>query len=70
MEIANRELRKHALILSGAKKLVYESKYHLKGVDAYKDKRKINDLEIKIRDKGQLMTIKDLQFLETLYEKY
>ena len=70
MEIANRELRKHALILSDAKKLIYSSKHHLIGVDAYKDKKKINDLEIKIRDKGQLMTIKDLQFLESIHEKY
>jgi len=70
MEIANRELRKHFLILNDAKKLVYGSKHHLKGVDAYKDKKKIHDLEIKIRDKGQLMTIKDLQFLETIHEKY
>jgi len=70
MEIANRELRKHAIMLADAKKVVYESKHHLVGVDAYKDKKKINDLEIKIRDKGQLMTIKDLQFLESIHEKY
>lgn len=56
--------------MNDAKKLVYGSKHHLKGVDAYKDKKKIHDLEIKIRDKGQLMTIKDLQFLETIHEKY
>lgn len=70
MEIANRELRKHALILADAKKLVYDSKHHHKGVDAYNDKKKIHSLEIKIRDKGQLMTIKDLQFLESIHEKY
>ena len=70
MEIANRELRKHALMLADAKKLVYDSKHHHKGIDAYTDKKKIHNLEIKIRDKGQLMTIKDLQFLETIHEKY
>jgi hypothetical protein len=47
MEIANRELRKHRLILSEAKKLVYDSKHHIKGVDAYNDKKKIYELEVK-----------------------
>jgi hypothetical protein len=70
MEIVNRELRRHTLMLADAKRLVYNSKHHHKGVDAYTDKKKIHDLEIKIRDKGQLMTINVLQFLETIHEKY
>ena len=70
MEIANRELRKHRLILSEAKKLVYYSKHHIKGVDAYNDKKKIYELEVKINQNGKLMTIKNLQFLESIHEKY
>ena len=57
-------------MLADAKELVYRSKHHMKGVDAYNDKKKLSDIEIKLKDKGQLMTIIDLQFLETLYEKY
>jgi hypothetical protein len=70
MEIANRELRRHALMLSDAKRILYSSKKHHIGIEAYNDKKMIYQLEERVRDKGKLMKIQHLQFLETIYEKY
>ena len=69
MEIVNRELRKHMLMVADAKKHIFKNPKHLTGMDSYKDKRKVSQLEEKIRN-GKLMKIEDLQFLETIYEKY
>lgn len=77
MEIANIELQRHTLlralnimILMKAKNLVYNNTCHILGVDSYNDKKMISNLETKIFEKCELMTIKELQFLETLYKKY
>lgn len=70
MEIANIELQRHTLILMKAKNLVYNNTYHILGVDSYNDKKMISNLETKIFEKCELMAIKELQFLETLYKKY
>jgi hypothetical protein len=70
MEIVNRELARHHLIFVDAKSRVYSSKKHHKGIDAYQDKKRLYDIEINLKENGQLMTIEDFQFLESIYEKY
>ena len=69
MELVNRELRKHLIFVLDAEKHIFHNPKHLKGVDAYRDKKTIDKLKNRIRD-GKLLKIEDLQFLETIYEKY
>lgn len=69
MELVNRELRKHLIFVLDAEKYLFKNPKHLKGVESYKDKRNLDKLKNRIRD-GKLLRIEDLQFLETIYEKY
>jgi hypothetical protein len=70
MEIVEREVRRHHFMVSDAKKLIYASNYHQKGVEAYRDKKRIYELELKLKERRQLLSISDLQFLQTIHEKY
>lgn len=70
MEIVERELRRHYLMVSDAKKLIYASNYHQKGVEPYRDKKRIYELELKLKERRQLLSISDLQFLESIHQKY
>ena len=70
MEIAKIELQRQTLILMRVKNLVYNNTNHILGTDSYNDKKMISNLETKIFVHQELMTTKELQFLETLCEKY
>jgi hypothetical protein len=70
MEIAKIELQRHTIILMKAKNLVYNNKDHILGIESYNDKKMISNLEAKLFENKELMTAKELEFLETLYKKY
>jgi hypothetical protein len=70
MEIAKIELQRHTIILMRAKNLVYNNKDHILGIESYNDKKMISNLEAKVFENKELMTAKELEFLETLYKKY
>jgi hypothetical protein len=70
MEIAKIELQRHTIILIRAKNLVYNNKDHILGIKSYNDKKMISNLEAKVFENKELMTAKELEFLETLYKKY
>lgn len=70
MEIAKIELARHTIILMKAKNLVYNNTKHILGIESYNDKKMISNLEVKIFKNHELMTAKELEFLETLYKKY
>jgi hypothetical protein len=70
MEIAKIELQRHTIILMKAKNLVYNNKDHILGIESYNDKKVISNLEAKLFENKELMTAKELEFLETLYKKY
>lgn len=70
MEIAKIELQRHTIILMKAKNLVYNNKDHILGIESYNDKKMISNLEAKVFENKELMTAKELEFLETLYKKY
>jgi hypothetical protein len=70
MEIAKIELQRHTIILMRAKNLVYNNKDHILGIESYNDKKVISNLEAKVFENKELMTAKELEFLETLYKKY
>jgi hypothetical protein len=70
MEIAKIELQRHTIILMKAKNLVYNNKDHILGIESYNDKKVISNLEAKVFENKELMTAKELEFLETLYKKY
>jgi hypothetical protein len=70
MEIAKIELQRHTIILMRAKNLVYNNKDHILGIESYNDKKMISNLEAKLFENKELMTAKELEFLETLYKKY
>lgn len=70
MEITKRELIRHSLLITKATETIYSNPTHLRGVEAYYDKKKLWDLTQWVRYERQLMTIKDLQFLETILQKY
>ena len=70
MEIIKRELIRHSLIISEVWEVVYTNPLHIKGISAYKDKRRLMFLRDRVRDKGQLLRRKDFQFLQRLLYKY
>lgn len=70
MEIIERELIRHICMVSDAKELIYASKYHHKGIQSYKDKKRIYELELKLREKKEILSTNDLQFLQSIHEKY
>ena len=69
MEIVKRELIRHTLILSEVIEIVYSNPIHIKGITAYKDKRKLWELTQRVRKKRQLLRRKDLQFLQKYLAK-
>ena len=70
MEIVKRELIRHSLLITKATETIYSNPNHLRGVEAYYDKKKLWDLSNWVRLERQLMTSDDLQFLETILQKY
>lgn len=70
MEIVEIELRRHSSMVSLAKEVLYDSEHHLIGISSYNDKKRIHDLELKLKEKRELLTINDLQFLQSIHEKY
>jgi len=70
MEIANKELIRHSLLITKATETIYSNPNHLRGTDAYYDKKKLWDLTQLVRYERQLMSVRDLQFLETILQKY
>jgi len=70
MEIVNKELRRHAYMLMDARKVIYSNPTHLRGIEPWEDKKRLHQLWARIRELGQLMTIDDLQYLESIHEKY
>lgn len=69
MDLVNRELRKHRLFVLDAEKYIFKNPKHLKGVESYNDKKTIDKLKSRVGG-GKLLRVEDLQFLETIYEKY
>jgi len=69
MNLVNRELREHLLFVLDAEKYIFSNPKHLKGVESYNDKKVIDKLKNRVGD-GKLLRVEDLQFLETIYEKY
>jgi hypothetical protein len=70
MEMIKREVIRHTLIISEVTEIVYSNPIHIKGVTAYKDKRKLWEITQRVREKHQLLRRKDLQFLQRLINKY
>jgi hypothetical protein len=70
MEIVRRELVRHKLILSEVTEIVYSNPAHIKGIPAYKDKRKLRTLVDRVQQTRQLLRRRDLQFLQKLINKY
>jgi hypothetical protein len=69
IELVNRELSRHLVFVVETEKHLFQNPIHLKGVDAYNDKKTIYQLKNKVSG-GKLLQIEDLQFLETIHEKY
>jgi|APGre2960657404_1045060.scaffolds.fasta_scaffold45006_5 hypothetical protein len=69
MDLVNRELRKHLLFVLDVEKYIFKNPKHLKGVESYNDKKTIDKLKSRVGG-GKLLRVEDLQFLETIYEKY
>ena len=70
MEIVKRELIRHSLLITKATETIYSNPNHLRGTEAYYDKKKLWELSQWVRSERQLMTSNDLQFLETILQKY
>ena len=70
MEIVTKELIRHSLLITKAWETIYSNPTHLRGVEAYYDKKKLWDLVELVRENRQLMNVNDLQFLETILQKY
>lgn len=69
MDLVNRELRKHLLFVLDSEKYVFNNPEHLRGIDSYNDKKMIDRLKKRVKN-NKLLRVEDLQFLETIYEKY
>jgi len=69
-ELIHNELHRHSMMISGVKSILYSNPKHIKGVLSYKDKRKLYDLEQKVRVDNITLSFKDFQFLESIVLKY
>ena len=69
-ELIHNELHRHSMMISGAKSILYSNPKHIKGVLSYKDKRKLYDLEQKVKVDNITLSFKDFQFLESIVLKY
>lgn len=70
MEIVKRELIRHILIIAEVTELVYSNPIHMRGVAAYKEKKRLLYLKERVQQKRQLLRRRDLQFLQRLINKY
>ena len=68
--IIERELYRHFHFITSCKDLVYSNPIHIKGIWSWKDKKKLYDLQEKIEKKRQTLSHRELQFLESIVEKY
>tara|TARA_Y100000592_G_scaffold36067_1_gene57238 strand:+ start:1271 stop:1483 length:213 start_codon:yes stop_codon:yes gene_type:complete len=68
--IIERELHRHYSFVRSCKDLVYSNPIHIKGIWSWKDKKKLYDLQEKIEKKRQTLSHRELQFLESIVEKY
>jgi hypothetical protein len=70
MEIVKRELVRHTIILSEVMEILYSNPKHIKGIAAYKEKKRLLYLKERVQKKQQLLRRRDLQFLQGLINKY
>jgi hypothetical protein len=69
MDLVQRELKQHLLFVLDAEKYIFNNPEHLRGIDSYNDKKMIDRLKKRVKS-NKLLRVEDLQFLETIYEKY
>ena len=65
-----RELYRHFRFVKSVKKILYSNPIHIKGLFAYRDKKKLYDLNNKVEKKSATLSSRDFQFLESIVEKY
>ena len=70
MEIVKRELIRHILIISEVTEVVYSNPIHMRGIAAYKEKKRLLYLKERVQKKRQLLRRRDFQFLQRLLNKY
>jgi|TARA_A200000159_G_scaffold5984_2_gene5428 hypothetical protein len=70
MKIIKRELYRHFHFVRVAEDIVYSNPKHIKGLFAYRDKKRLYDLKEKIQKNQQTLTFREFQFLESIVEKY
>jgi hypothetical protein len=70
MEIVKRELVRQIIIISEVMEILYSNPKHIKGITAYKEKKRLLYLKERVQKKQQLLRRRDLQFLQGLINKY
>lgn len=70
LEIGQRELTRHKHMLAQIRNVIYSNKEHLRGIEAYEDKKRLLQLWNRVTEQEQLLNMSDFQFLETMFEKY
>ena len=70
MRITQRELSRHKMIVNAIEEVLYSNPKHIKGLFAYRDKKRLYDLKEKIQKNQQTLTFREFQFLESIVEKY
>ena len=70
MEIVKKELARQSILITKAWETIYSNPKHLKGVESYKDKKRLWDIQNWVRLEKQTLTRSDFQFLETIFKKY
>ena len=70
MEIVKRELIRQILIISEVTEVVYSNPIHMRGIAAYKEKKRLLYLKERVQKKRQLLRRRDFQFLQRLLNKY
>ena len=65
-----RELYRRFRFIKSETKILYSNPIHIKGLFAYRDKKKLYDLNNKVEKKRETLSRRDFQFLESIVEKY
>ncbi len=70
LDLIHRELHRHYQYVRSAEELVYSNPKHIRGLFAYKDKKKLYELRKKIEKKRVTLSYREFQFLESIVQKY
>ncbi len=70
MRITQRELSRHKMIVNAIEEVLYSNPKHIKGLFAYRDKKRLYNLKQKVHEGRKTISFREFQFLDSIVKKY